>query len=344
MSKMIYPWFLALSQRQMNLRRWMTWGGLSLERTPAAVRHERRAARITRRIRRERERGTKNVGTQQNQEEGYSTDSSSPPSDAMDYQSAMEKITSDGHNLLPDVHPADFRDPSSGLAKWFCEWRGRFGSSYTGVWSGLGLVCAWESRVRPELLGWNPLETSQNIDEFSRCASLYEYSRLRGDKDEDRGPDVGPDGDLISAMISAAIVPFIYDPESVCSVFEHSISTSESSLAPFIALNRSIFDSEAITARQRLLRHASKFLDTLVQWRKYTGEILGIGELCVRHVNNIAIPIAESGWDVGGEEIAREMVAVLPVELNRALKAPLSALASGVSCSYYGAWYRVPPT
>ncbi|OAX42141.1 hypothetical protein K503DRAFT_790350 [Rhizopogon vinicolor AM-OR11-026] len=312
---------------------------------PAAVRRERRAARITRRLRRERERETKNVGTQQKQEEGYSTDSSLPPSDAMDYQSAMERITSDGHNLLSDVRAADFRDPSLGLAKWFCEWWGRFGDSYTGAWGGLGLVGAWEFWVRLELLGWNPLETLQNIDEFSWCASLHEYSRLCGD--EDRGPDVGPDDDLVSAMISTAIVPLIckqveagaLDPysavdmrnminlaeqveasigqgnhkfqmilKSVYSVFEHSISTSESLLAPFIALNRPIFDPEAITARRRLLRHASKILDTLIQWRKYTGEILGIGELCVRHVNNIALPIAESGWDVGGEEIAREVI------------------------------------
>ncbi|OAX32622.1 hypothetical protein K503DRAFT_593289 [Rhizopogon vinicolor AM-OR11-026] len=61
--------------------------------------------------------------------------------------------------------------------------------------------------VRLELLGWNPLETLQNIDEFSWCASLHEHSRLCGD--EDRGPDVGPDDDLVSAMISTAIVPLI---------------------------------------------------------------------------------------------------------------------------------------
>jgi GC-rich sequence DNA-binding factor len=133
--------------------------------------------------------------------------------------------------------------------------------------------------------------------------------------------------------------------KSVYSVFEDSILTSESLLASFVALNRPIFDPEAITARRRLLRHASKFLDTLVRWRKYTGEAFGIGELCVRHMNNVALPIAESGWDVGGEEIAREvidqnisddcvtnysaqMISVLPRELIRALKAPLSALAT----------------
>jgi GC-rich sequence DNA-binding factor len=95
--------------------------------------------------------------------------------------------------------------------------------------------------------------------------------------------------------------------KSVYSVFEHSISTSESLLAPFVALNRPIFDPEAIAARRRLLRQASKFLNTLIRWRKYTGETLGTGDLCVRLMNNVALPIAESGWDVGGEEITREV-------------------------------------
>lgn len=125
---------------------------------PAAVRRERRAARTARRLRRERERKTKNIETQQNQEEGYSTDSSLSLSDAMDYQSAMERITTDGHALLSDVRAAEFKDPGLGLAKWFGEWRGRFSDSYTGAWGGLGLVGAWEFWVRLELLGWNPLE------------------------------------------------------------------------------------------------------------------------------------------------------------------------------------------
>jgi GC-rich sequence DNA-binding factor len=76
----------------------------------------------------------------------------------MDYQSALERITNDGRDLLSDVRAAEFRDPSLGLAKWFGEWRGRFGDSYTGAWGGLGLVGAWEFWVRLELLGWNPLE------------------------------------------------------------------------------------------------------------------------------------------------------------------------------------------
>jgi GC-rich sequence DNA-binding factor len=96
--------------------------------------------------------------------------------------------------------------------------------------------------------------------------------------------------------------------KSVSSVFERSASASETLIAPFLALNRPVFDPDAIAARRRLLRRASKFLDTLIRWRKYAGEKFGIGDLCIRHLNNIVLPIAESGWEVGGEEITREVI------------------------------------
>lgn len=328
---------------------------------PVTVRRERRAARIARRLRRGREREARVIRTQLDREEGYSTDSSLPPSDAMDYQSAMERITNDGHDLLSDVHAAEFKDPSLGLAKWFGGWRRRFGDSYAGAWGGLGLVGAWEFWVRLEVLGWNPLETSRTLDDFLWCASLHEYC---GDTDDDQAPDTGPNDDLVSAMISTAIVPLIckvveagaldsYSAlgtrnminlaeqveatigrdnhkfqmllKSVHSVFERSVSASESLIAPFVALNRPVFDPDAIAARQRLLRRASKFMDTLIQWRKYAGEKMGIGDLCIRYMNNIVLPIAESGWEVGGEEITREMIAIMPHEVIRALKAPLNS-------------------
>lgn len=327
------------------------------------IRCEREAARIARRLRREREREIRAIRTQPDREEGYSTDSSLPPSEAMDYRSAMERIANDGHDLLSDVRAAEFRDPSLGLAKWFGGWRRRFGDSYTGAWGGLGLVGAWEFWVRLELLGWNPFETLRTLDEFSWCASLHEYC---GDNDDDLEPDTGPNDDLVSAMISTAVVPLICrvveagaldsysasdtphminlaeqveasigrdNPKfqmilkSVYSVFERSVSASESLIAPFVALNRPVFDSDAIAARRRLLHHASKFLDTLIRWRKYTGEKLGIDDLCIRHMNNIVLPIAESGWEAGGKEITQEMVAIMPHEVLRALKAPLNSLA-----------------
>ena len=47
-----------------------------------------------------------------------------------------------------------------------------------------------------------------SLDTFSWYKSLYEYSRpSRLDSQDDAEPEMGPDGDLVSAMISTAIVP-----------------------------------------------------------------------------------------------------------------------------------------
>ena len=124
---------------------------------PAALRKERRAARVARRHRRQLRKGVSEVD---DRDEGYSTDSSLPPSDDQDYRTVIERITSGGEDILSDVQVVEFKDPNLGLAKWFGEWRDRYGDSYTGAWGGLGLIGAWEFWVRLELLGWNPLEVS----------------------------------------------------------------------------------------------------------------------------------------------------------------------------------------
>lgn len=36
---------------------------------------------------------------------------------------------------------------------------------------------------------------------------MYEYSRPRGPETEDEEPALGPDGDLVSAMVSTAVIP-----------------------------------------------------------------------------------------------------------------------------------------
>ncbi|KIJ62603.1 hypothetical protein HYDPIDRAFT_30203 [Hydnomerulius pinastri MD-312] len=329
---------------------------------PTALRKERRAARSSRRSHRHAGKSLSETGTR---EEGYSTDSSLPSSDALDYRSALERIIADGKDILSDVHAAEFWDPNRGLAKWFGEWRERYGDSYTGAWGGLGLVGAWEFWVRLEILGWNPVESKNNLDEFSWYSSLYNYSRPHngeGDADE---PELGPDGDLVSAMISTAVIPRFcrmleagtFDPysatdvrrmidlaeqveasvgpdnhkfqmvlKSVHSVFDNTASGAEALLAPFVKLNRPLFDPEAIAARQRLLSRAFKLLETMVRWRKYAGDQFAVGQLCIHLINNYVIPIAESGWEVGGEEKVHQMIAILPQELTTFVKAPLGAL------------------
>jgi len=324
------------------------------------LRRERRAARVARRTRRHAAEPPADTDTR---DEGYSTDSSLHQSDALDYRNALKRIATDAKYLFSDVRAAEFKDPSRGLAKWFGEWRERYGDSYTGAWGGLGLVGAWEFWVRLEILGWNPFDGQKNLDEFAWYSSLYEYSRPHSGTDES---ELGPDGDLVSAMISTAVVPRIckmleagaFDPysgkdirrmidlaeqveasvgadnnkfqmlvNSVHSVFNGTTSDLETLLAPFIGFNRPLFDPEAIAARQRLLSRASKLLEIMARWWKYTGEKSPVGQLCTRLVGKYVLPIAESGWEVGGELKVRQMIASLPQELARSVRAPsLTAL------------------
>lgn len=139
---------------------------------PEAARRDRRNARILRRNRRT----TKSSHHQE--EEGYSTDSSLPPSDAADYDLAIQKLLAKGKDILSDVRAKDFQNPKLGLGKWFSEWRERFGDSYTGAWGGLGMISAWEFWTRLEMLGWNALEVSLCIKPIDYC--LTNDRRTRG--------------------------------------------------------------------------------------------------------------------------------------------------------------------
>ncbi|KAH7927764.1 hypothetical protein BV22DRAFT_1006330 [Leucogyrophana mollusca] len=336
--------------------------GRVVPRTSAdSMRRERRAARL---IRHQHHQARSALTRTEEHEDGYSTDSSLPPSDAADYQTAMRRIATDGQGVLSDVRAEEFKDPSLGLSKWFGEWRSRFGDSYTGAWGGLGLIGAWEFWVRLELLGWNPLESAKSLDGFAWYSSLYDYSRPRADVVEDSEPDLGPDGDLVSAMISTAVAPRIcklveggaFNPYSardtrrmidlteqveasigadshkyqmilkcVYTAFENVVVGTESLLAPFVAFNRPVFDPEAIAARQRFLARQAKLLENTVRWRKYAGEKFGIGELCVRLIKTCVLPVAETGLEVGGEDRVHQIMAILPHDLIPAVKSHLAA-------------------
>ena len=120
--------------------------------TPA-LRAPRRTARSNRRLlRRARDQ------VAQDEDEGYSTDSSLPEADADDYRTAMVKLNQRRDGVLSDVRADDFRDPKLGLAKWFGEWRELYEESYVSAWGGLGLVAAWEFWCRLEVVGWDPIE------------------------------------------------------------------------------------------------------------------------------------------------------------------------------------------
>ena len=87
-----------------------------------------------------------------------------------------------------------------------------------------------------DLLVWPPfilLQSPEALDEFTWYSSLHEYSQPQDD-DEEVESEPSPDGDLVSAMMSTAVVPRIckmleagaFDPYSVPNI-RKMIDTAE---------------------------------------------------------------------------------------------------------------------
>lgn len=95
--------------------------------------------------------------------------------------------------------------------------------------------------------------------------------------------------------------------KAVFLTFQTAIESTQSSLAPYLALNQPRFDPEAIPARQRFLNRRLKLLRNLVAWRKYAGNKYGLDRLATTLLEECVLPVAESGWEVGGEERVRKV-------------------------------------
>ncbi|TFK40869.1 nineteen complex-related protein 2-domain-containing protein [Crucibulum laeve] len=314
---------------------------------PATERRERRVARLARRQNRLQQR------TKAEDEEGYSTDSSLPPSDASAYSTAIKTLKTKSKEVLADVRAEEFRDPGKG--RW-SAWREKYADSYVGAWGGLGVVSVWEFWVRLEVVGWDSVEDPRSLDSFKWYKGLYEYSRPGDSSIDAEERELGPDGDLVASMISTAVIPRIckvveggaFDAysdkhvrrmidlveeveasvesgnakfqmllKSVASVFQKAIADTETLLTQYRAAQQGIpgFNPEAIPARRRFLARRVKLLKNLLRWRKYAGERGGIGLLIGRLVEGCMLDVADRGWDVGGEEVVRTVAALLPNEL-----------------------------
>ncbi|KAG8934755.1 hypothetical protein FRC02_009336 [Tulasnella sp. 418] len=315
------------------------------------VRRARRSARATR-----------HSSHVSNQEDGYSTDSSLPPSDQQDFELAIEKMKTKIGSLLEDVKAKEFKDPRLAVGKRFGEWREKHGDMYTNAWGGLGAVGAWEFWTRLEIVGWDPLEETRSLDTFNWYTGLYDYSRPKQDKnhdqmeDEDEEPELGPDGDLVSSMIATAVIPRLvalikagaFDPysskhvrrivdlaeqvemsvprendkyqtlvQAVTRAFTTAVNSTVELVEPGLKPSAPppVFHPSGPPARKRFLVRRLKLLMNMVRWRKYSGELFGIGQAMEKLVSKVVLPIAEGGWDVGGEEVAKRVVQALPPEV-----------------------------
>ncbi|KAJ3854000.1 nineteen complex-related protein 2-domain-containing protein [Lentinula lateritia] len=298
-------------------------------------------------------------------DEGYWTDSDLPSSDEAAYQDALASIATRTHDVLADVKSKEFLDPAKG--RWG-TWRSQYEETYVAAFGGLGVVSAWEFWARLESVGWDCIQAwfiiifwrhdSKSLDSFRWYHGLYKFCRP-GDPNME-GRELGPEGDLVSSMVSTAIIPRlskiiengaldVYSSshvrravdlseeleasvsevdqghlklqifyKAVIACFTKAVSENEALLAKFNSAGHgtaSTFNPEAIPARKRYLARQLKLISNLTRWRKSTGELFGVGQLITRVVDG-CMDVADSGWDVGGEEALKKIVPMLPKDLQ----------------------------
>ena len=96
--------------------------------------------------------------------------------------------------------------------------------------------------------------------------------------------------------------------KSVMTAFQNAITDTETSLAKFkSAQPLPGFNPDSVPSRQRYLFRRVKLLRNLLRWRKFTGELFGLDVLVGKLVDVCILEVAHSGWDVGGEDVARQV-------------------------------------
>ena len=108
--------------------------------------------------------------------------------------------------------------------------------------------------------------------------------------------------------------------KSVSAVFQAAVEAEEQLIEPYLEVNQSRFDPDAIPARKRYLNRRVKLVQTLVRWRKHSGEGSGVESLIKRTVDVFIVPVADGGWDVGGEECLRKVRLLLCCDPKRRLE------------------------
>jgi GC-rich sequence DNA-binding factor len=70
---------------------------------------------------------------------------------------------------------------------------------------------------------------------------------------------------------------------------------------PYLALDSVPFHPEAIAARSRRLAHQEKLITNILRWRRHTSSVFGIDEVLKNLLVKCVLPIAKTGWEVGGQ-------------------------------------------
>lgn len=260
--------------------------------------------------------------------------------------------------IFQDVKAKAFKDPKHGIAIWFKEWKEKWPDIYHSAFGGMGLVQAWEFWARVELVGWIPLDVPPRLEEFKWYTQLYEYTHTSSMEDDDQAETIRPEDDLPVNMCSTMLVPRLnalisggaFDTYSAVQIpwlidmaeqIEASLGTENIRFSSFLTTvarefkksgtslterhqrftdsQNAIpqFNPEVIMARQRFMKRVMKLITNILKWRRYTKERDGIGAT-VTSLAELIFSVARGGWEVGGEEIVKELGRILPADLKPA--------------------------
>jgi len=90
-------------------------------------------------------------------------------------------------------------------------------------------------------------------------------------------------------------------------MFQRAVVDTEQHLNKYSTAKGPPISPETIPARRRFLARRVKLLTNLLRWRKFMGDHHEACLLATRLVDDCILGVAESGWDVGGEEIAKNV-------------------------------------
>ncbi|XP_056419831.1 intron Large complex component GCFC2 [Hyla sarda] len=153
-------------------------------------------------LRRRRRRQKRDDSGQKDHREGMSSDDELPPEQEREYKQNREDVLFLCKPLFEDVHE-DFCQIKNILGK-FHEWRERFPETYHNAYISLCIPKLLRPLVRAQLIGWNPLEDSTQLEQMSWYRDLDDFCFSKTDHEN---MEDDPDHKVLTAVIEKTVIP-----------------------------------------------------------------------------------------------------------------------------------------
>ncbi|NWX47962.1 GCFC2 factor, partial [Steatornis caripensis] len=106
--------------------------------------------------------------------EGMSSDDELTLTEVTEFQKSKDNVLEDSRKIFEDVH-ADFCDIRKILLK-FQEWKEKFPDTYCDAYISFCLPKLLNPLIRFQLINWNPLENSMELEEMPWFRAIEEFS------------------------------------------------------------------------------------------------------------------------------------------------------------------------